>query len=830
MQNGGSLGAKEHLLLVDGDAESLRVLEVSLTNVGFVVTTARGCASALEKVERSRPDLIISEVDMEDGDGFALLVSLREKPEWAAIPFVFLTTRSSTDTKMRALDLEVQDYLTKPMFMDEILSRVQLSLLKHQQSNKQVHTGRMQFCGSLQEMGIVDLIQTVEMGRKSAIIRCQRGSQCGSIYIRDGKIIDADCGALSGNAAVYKLITWEQGTFEVQFRSLRRNVAIVDSTQTLLMEGLKRHDEWNRLSSQLSLEEKYDIDTEEFSRRLSTLPDQMNCLLKHVNGERTVGEIIELCPLDELECLRSVVSFVDCGLLVVAAEPVLLDRESRRQHMGKTISTVAYAPVPTNGNPPQTVQASGKQKRQTRETLRNIVPPVYPAVPYQGKQDSTAPSCPSPSSAAEQDASVPTPYVDEVVVDRAISSNGAAMASTSGTVEVFTESDTHQNISSGGAGHSTELSTDVRSGEKGLSTETTELTTDVPASEIPRPSQGGEQTMSQSHCLDGSSGVPVMYVEPSELSPNGLSQPELGLSPADEPFAGEKHSDDEEAVVVSSAHVDSLPGASHAVPSPLSSSGDVSTSIVHGSEASRRQRTVLFISVGCVATIAAIVLLSQYPKKPRGSVSPSIAESATPSPDAAFEGAEMPDEPEHLSPQQIPSASGVLEDHTPVQLEDHTVAQQESSASSPPPKPTQSVPNRSRTRSYASTLSAKKNKSSYRSARRARKRAKSIKGSNPKRALKLLEQSLAIHPSSRAYAMKADILMDLGNNQSAMQAANAAVRVGPSNPVAWLTKGLLHYQLRQYSPARVALQKYLDLRPNGVRAPAVRSMLEDMHP
>ena len=54
--------AKKHLLLVDNDAKSLRVLEVSLRKVGFSVTTAVNGIDALEKVEISAPDLVISEI------------------------------------------------------------------------------------------------------------------------------------------------------------------------------------------------------------------------------------------------------------------------------------------------------------------------------------------------------------------------------------------------------------------------------------------------------------------------------------------------------------------------------------------------------------------------------------------------------------------------------------------------------------------------------------------------------------------------------------------------------------------------------------------------
>jgi len=122
--------AKQQLLLVDADPRSLRVLEVSLRKAGYSVTTATDGTDALTKLELSTPDLVLSDTRLPKLDGYALVRRLKERPEWAPIPVVFLTSQKSVEDKIRGLELGVEDYLTKPIFVRELLARVNLLLVR----------------------------------------------------------------------------------------------------------------------------------------------------------------------------------------------------------------------------------------------------------------------------------------------------------------------------------------------------------------------------------------------------------------------------------------------------------------------------------------------------------------------------------------------------------------------------------------------------------------------------------------------------------------------------------------------------------------------------
>ena len=311
--------SKQSLLLVDGDTRSLRVLEVSLRKAGFTVTPAQSVQDALDKLELHAPDLIISETTFAERDGFDLRLRVRAKPDWAEIPFVFLTASAAIENKIRGLELGVDDYLTKPIYIKEIVTRINILLQKRQRARfEERRDGRTRFAGRVADMPVVDVIQTIEISRKSGVIQFTGdGGRQGAIYFRDGKVIDAEADALSGEDAVYRLLTWSDGEFEVVFRTVRRRDAITASSQGLLMEGMRRLDEWTRLLEQLpALTHRFEVDTAELVGRLGEVPDDNNVILRLIDGKRTLNEVIDACEFGDLECLQAISRLFFEGLLL----------------------------------------------------------------------------------------------------------------------------------------------------------------------------------------------------------------------------------------------------------------------------------------------------------------------------------------------------------------------------------------------------------------------------------------------------------------------------------------------------------------------------------
>jgi len=300
----------------------LRVLEVSLKKAGYVVTTATNGVDAVEKVEMAEPDLIISDTRMDEMDGFEFCRRLKDNPSWQSIPFIFLTSQKSIEDKIRGLELGVEDYLTKPIYIKEIVTRVRILLQKVQRERIKRRDSRTKFEGSLADMAVVDLIQTIEISRKSGVIHFNDfEGVTGAVYFRDGKVIDAELGRLKAENAIYRLLIWSEGEFEVEFKSVHREEAINLSNQGLLMEGLRRMDEWGRLLEELPpLTATFEVDYRELSERLSEIPDEVNQVLRLFDSKRSLQQVVDDCDLPDLDTLQLISKLYFEGLIFESEE------------------------------------------------------------------------------------------------------------------------------------------------------------------------------------------------------------------------------------------------------------------------------------------------------------------------------------------------------------------------------------------------------------------------------------------------------------------------------------------------------------------------------
>jgi len=207
---------------------------------------------------------------------------------------------------------------------------------------------RAGFSGSLSDMGVVDLVQTFELGRKTGTIRLET-QRAGWIYLREGKVVDAEVGRIIGEKAFYRLLGAVEGTFEVTFSTVARPEQIALSTQALLMEGIRRLDEWSRLLEQLPpLDSVLEVDYQQLAARLFEIPDEIDGLLRLFDGRRNLGAVLEDTELDDLETLAVVSKLFFAGLIrqVQANSDPPTDKDLALQ-------TWLSAPLPSSAAPAQ---------------------------------------------------------------------------------------------------------------------------------------------------------------------------------------------------------------------------------------------------------------------------------------------------------------------------------------------------------------------------------------------------------------------------------------------------------------------------------------------
>lgn len=342
--------AKPKILLVDADVKSRQMLEISLKKGGFTVTSCEEGEKALQLVETLVPDLIVSDIDLAGSmDGFLFCEVLKENPDHRRIPFVFLSKRKTVEDKIRGLELGVDDYLTKPIYLKELIARVRMILEKMRQESFDQSGGDPQFQGDLSQMSVVDLLQTMEMGGKTGVVHLDHDGRQARLFCRQGRIVHAVCDNLVGERAVYRALLWNDGTFRIDFRkSLQTQETIQVPTQGLIMEGMRRLDELERLKEQLPPLDTYlGIDSQTIlDEHPDRFPAKIENILAEFNGEKTLEEVVEVLPYDDLESLEIVSKLYFQGFLIEVDGPQAGDEDA-----GESVGSATLPPAatPTTG-------------------------------------------------------------------------------------------------------------------------------------------------------------------------------------------------------------------------------------------------------------------------------------------------------------------------------------------------------------------------------------------------------------------------------------------------------------------------------------------------
>jgi hypothetical protein len=197
------------------------------------------------------------------------------------------------------------------------------------------------------DLGLVDLFNSLETWQKSAIVHCEDGEHTAEVWVRDGQVIDAEVETLVGEAAFYRLLGWERGTFRVEFGSFPRTPRTEAGTQGLLLEGMRRIDEAARLADVLPPTTVLGVDFDALARRLGDLPDEVNGVLRLIDGRRTLREVIAGSSLDDLSTLAVAQRLLADGVVRKEEQPATEEaakKPSLEQWLGS--EPMVWTPAP----------------------------------------------------------------------------------------------------------------------------------------------------------------------------------------------------------------------------------------------------------------------------------------------------------------------------------------------------------------------------------------------------------------------------------------------------------------------------------------------------
>jgi response regulator RpfG family c-di-GMP phosphodiesterase len=225
-------------LIVDTDPEETTVVELRLLEQGFVVKTARSSDVALKMMQETEFDLVVSELELAPQDGLTLLKEARGQPWGSQVAWVFYARKQERAAAQQAFALGALDFVAKPASTDVLVAKLKAMLDQRATS----HSGRG-VSGSLEEMGLADLVQVLSQARKTGSLKIRSRGEVGEIHFQDGNVVHALRGELQAEPAFYAMVRLTEGDFALDpsFKPTVRTIQ--QSAEALLLEAMRRMDE-----------------------------------------------------------------------------------------------------------------------------------------------------------------------------------------------------------------------------------------------------------------------------------------------------------------------------------------------------------------------------------------------------------------------------------------------------------------------------------------------------------------------------------------------------------------------------------------------------------
>ncbi|HXJ90748.1 MAG TPA: response regulator [Candidatus Binatia bacterium] len=230
------------LLLVDDNPMVLAMLQQALSPLAQV-TTATDAADALLKAVDDTPDLLVCDYRMPGMDGRQLIEKLKSRPATANFSSMLMASKTDIAERLSTQDA-ADDYLEKPFFLKDATRRVKRMIDRialERMSKTAPSDGVVR--GNLSQMNVIDLMQSLEMGRKSCQLSLSNEGEKCEVFFVEGQVKHATYGSLVGDEAVFKVLRWTGGNFQLNFEGKTDQETTKLNTQGLLMEGLRLLDE-----------------------------------------------------------------------------------------------------------------------------------------------------------------------------------------------------------------------------------------------------------------------------------------------------------------------------------------------------------------------------------------------------------------------------------------------------------------------------------------------------------------------------------------------------------------------------------------------------------
>lgn len=235
---------RKRIIVLDRDEAISALIKLNLSSDEFDILSATTSVEAVQHLKEETPYALIADSETLSMDKFRFYNIVRQDSSTNTIPFFIIVP--TQDLPQQLTDPGVE-FLVKPLDAEELLSKIKtLSKVGPARKHKPPAAEDEELkgvSGSLEDLSLVDIIQLLNMGLKTAKVILLKDKEKGEIYLTSGKIVNVHVGNLTGHEAFFKLMGWYKGVFRIFHGHQIDEVNVTMDTMNLLLEGSRVMDE-----------------------------------------------------------------------------------------------------------------------------------------------------------------------------------------------------------------------------------------------------------------------------------------------------------------------------------------------------------------------------------------------------------------------------------------------------------------------------------------------------------------------------------------------------------------------------------------------------------
>ncbi|HSJ99342.1 MAG TPA: DUF4388 domain-containing protein [Myxococcota bacterium] len=286
---------------------------------GYATRAVVNGADALEACVAEVPEVLVTVGALSLIEAPKLVEILRTNPRTRRVRFVFLVDgEGAPPAEWGAVHLALE---ADP---DEVGERVADLMTRSSELDAMMRETREEVEGRLAQIPLADLLQLFHLNRRSGTFELRRRTadgrtERGRIHLHEGDVVQAVTGPVDGEKALFRLLTWAEGSFAFRAERISIPPRITATTRALLMEGMRQLDEWRRLRAELpSLDAHVSLRV-----RSGAMPSVVHPLTQEVllllELYSQVGELVDHSSYPDYQVLRTLQTLVQRGIIEIRA-------------------------------------------------------------------------------------------------------------------------------------------------------------------------------------------------------------------------------------------------------------------------------------------------------------------------------------------------------------------------------------------------------------------------------------------------------------------------------------------------------------------------------